>query len=88
MIEQLKEIYGYVILYIPTVLTAIGTILSYIKIFKGLKQEDLKKEIESTKMLLKQQAQDNEQLKNLNKELINEISKVRKYEDVKTNKDI
>lgn len=81
MIEQ-------IILYAPTLLMAIGTIVNYIKIFKGLKQDDLKKELEETRKLLAQQANDNAEIKELNRELINEVSKVKKYENVKTNKKV
>lgn len=82
---MIKEI---IILYAPTVLMAIGTIVNYIKIFKGLKQDDLKKELEETRKLLAQQAKDNAEIKELNRELINEVSKVKKYENVKTNKKV
>lgn len=85
MIDQVKEL---IILYAPTVLMAISTIINYIKVFKGLKQEDLKKELEKTQELLSQQAKDNAEIKELNRELINEISKVKKYENVKANKKV
>ena len=85
MIDQVKEL---IILYAPTVLMAISTIINYIKVFKGLKQEDLKKELERTQELLSQQAKDNAEIKELNRELINEVSKVKKYENVKTNKKV
>lgn len=79
------QITQLIVLYAPTLLTAAATILNYIKIFKGLKQEDLKKELERTKELLAQQAKDSAEIKELNRELINEVSKVRKYENVRKN---
>lgn len=85
MFEQIKEM---IILYAPTVLMTIGTIVNYLKIFKGLKQDDLKKELEETRTLLSQQAKDNAEIKELNRELINEVSKVKKYENVSTNKKV
>ena len=83
--EQIKEL---VVLYAPTVLMALATIINYIKIIKGLKQEDLRSELERTRELLAQQAKDNAEIKELNRELINEVSKVRKYETVKDNKKV
>ena len=83
--EQIKEL---VILYAPTVFMALATIINYVKIIKGLKQEDLRSELERTRELLAQQAKDNAEIKELNRELINEVSKVRKYETVKDNKKV
>lgn len=83
--EQIKEL---VVLYAPTVFMALATIINYIKIIKGLKQEDLRSELERTRELLAQQAKDNAEIKELNRELINEVSKVRKYETVKDNKKV
>ena len=85
MFEQIKEL---VVLYAPTVFMAIATIINYVKIIKGLKQEDLRSELERTRELLAQQAKDNAEIKELNRELINEVSKVRKYETVKDNKKV
>lgn len=85
MFEQIKEL---VVLYAPTVLMALATIINYVKIIKGLKQEDLRSELERTRELLAQQAKDNAEIKELNRELINEVSKVRKYETVKDNKKV
>lgn len=85
MIEYIKEL---VILYAPTVFMAVATIINYIKIIKGLKQEDLRTELERTRALLEQQARDNAEVKELNRELINEVSKVKKYEAVKDNKKV
>lgn len=83
--EQIKEL---IALYAPTVLMAIATIINYIKIFKGLKQEDLKAELDRTKKMLESQRQQNEEVIRTQKELINEVSKVVKYEDVSTNKKV
>lgn len=83
--EQIKEL---IALYAPTVLMAIATIINYIKIFKGLKQEDLKAELDRTKKMLESQRQQNEEIIRTQKELINEVSKVVKYEDVSTNKKV
>lgn len=85
MIEQIKEL---IALYAPTVLMAIATIINYIKIFKGLKQEDLKAELDRTKKMLESQRTQNEEIIRTQKELINEVSKVVKYEDVSTNKKV
>lgn len=83
--EQIKEL---IALYAPTVLMAIATIINYIKIFKGLKQEDLRAELDRTKKMLESQRQQNEEIIRTQKELINEVSKVVKYEDVSTNKKV
>lgn len=85
MIEQIKEL---IVLYAPTVLMAVATVINYIKIFKGLKQENLQKELAETRQLLVQQAKDNAEIKQLNHELINEVSKVKKYENISTDKKI
>lgn len=83
--QQIEEL---IALYAPTVLMAIATIINYIKIFKGLKQEDLKAELDRTKKMLESQRQQNEEIIRTQKELINEVSKVVKYEDVSTNKKV
>lgn len=85
MIEQIKEL---IVLYAPTVLMAVATVVNYLKIFKGLKQENLQKELAETRQLLAQQAKDNAEIKQLNRELINEVSKVKKYENISTDKKI
>lgn len=85
MIEQIKEL---IVLYAPTVLMAVATVVNYLKIFKGLKQENLQKELAETRQLLVQQAKDNAEIKQLNRELINEVSKVKKYENISTDKKI
>lgn len=46
MIESIKEL---IVMYAPTVLMVIATVLNYVKVLKGLKQEDLKAELERTK---------------------------------------
>lgn len=83
--QQIEEL---IALYAPTVLMAIATIINYIKIFKGLKQEDLKAELDRTKKMLESQRRQNEEIIKTQKELINEVSKVVKYEDVSTNKKV
>lgn len=85
MIEQIKEV---IVLYAPTVLMAVATVVNYLKIFKGLKQENLQRELAETQRLLAQQAKDNAEIKQLNRELINEVSKVKKYENISTDKKI
>ena len=47
--EEIKQL---VILYAPTVIVAITTVLNYIKVLKGLKQDDLKAELNRTKQML------------------------------------
>lgn len=80
--EEIKQL---VILYAPTVLVAISTILNYIKVLKGLKQDDLKAELNRTKQMLEAQRNQNQEIIRTQKELINEVSKVVKYEDVGKN---
>lgn len=80
--EQIKEM---IILYFPTALTVIATVINYIKILKGLKQEDLKKELDRTRKMLEAQRNQNQEIIRTQKELINEVSKVVKYEDVGKN---
>lgn len=82
MIESIKEL---IVMYAPTVLMVIATVLNYIKVLKGLKQEDLKVELERTKKMLEAQRNQNEEIIRTQKELINEVSKVVKYEDVGKN---
>lgn len=82
MIESIKEL---IVMYAPTVLMVIATVLNYIKVLKGLKQEDLKAELERTKKMLEAQRNQNEEIIRTQKELINEVSKVVKYEDVGKN---
>lgn len=92
----MTEIYEIVALYAPTVLLALGTIINYVKIFVGLKNNAsnimndpkmiaLKKELETTKEeLALMRSQVNEMVRRQG-ELINEMSKVVKYEDGKNN---
>lgn len=82
MIESIKEL---IVMYAPTVLMVIATVLNYIKVLKGLKQEDLKAELERTKKMLEAQRNQNEEIIRTQKELINEVSKVVKYEDIGKN---
>ena len=82
MIESIKEL---IVMYAPTVLMVIATVLNYVKVLKGLKQEDLKAELERTKKMLEAQRHQNEEIIHTQKELINEVSKVVKYEDVGKN---
>lgn len=82
MIESIKEL---IVMYAPTVLMVIATVINYIKVLKGLKQEDLKAELERTKNMLEAQRHQNEEIIRTQKELINEVSKVVKYEDVGKN---
>lgn len=92
----MTEIYEIVALYAPTVLLALGTIINYVKIFVGLKNNAsnimndpkmiaLKKELTATKEeLALMRSQVNEMVRRQG-ELINEMSKVVKYEDGKNN---
>ena len=80
--EEIKQL---VILYAPTVLMVISTVLNYIKVLKGLKQDDLKAELNRTKQMLEAQRNQNQEIIRTQKELINEVSKVVKYEDVGKN---
>ena len=90
----MTEIYEIVALYAPTVLLALGTIINYVKIFVGLKNNAnnimndpnmiaLKKELTATQEeLALMRSQVNEMVRRQG-ELINEMSKVVKYEDGK-----
>lgn len=92
----MTEIYEIVALYAPTVLLALGTIVNYVKIFVGLKNNAsnimndpkmiaLKNELATTKEeLTLMRSQVNEMVRRQG-ELINEMSKVVKYEDGKNN---
>ncbi len=92
----MTEIYEIVALYAPTVLLALGTIINYVKIFVGLKNNAnnimndpkmiaLKKELTATQEeLALMRSQVNEMVRRQG-ELINEMSKVVKYEDGKNN---
>lgn len=92
----MTEIYEIVALYAPTVLLALGTIINYVKIFVGLKNNAnnimndpkmiaLKNELTATQEeLALMRSQVNEMVRRQG-ELINEMSKVVKYEDGKNN---
>lgn len=89
---MINEIAQYIAIYAPTVLTVLGVILTYAKVFIGLKQNAdnlmsnpkmvaLKDELEQTKEeLALMRSKMNEMLKRQG-ELINELSKVELYED-------
>lgn len=96
MIETIQQ---FVVMYAPTVLMAIGTVVSYLTTFKALKTnvremvdnstiKGLRAEIRENKALLEQVLKDNAELKATERELINEISKVKKYENVKLNEKV
>ena len=92
----MTEIYEIVALYAPTVLLALGTIINYVKRFVGLKNSAsnimndpkmiaLKNELTATQEeLALMRSQVNEMVRRQG-ELINEMSKVVKYEDGKNN---
>lgn len=82
MIETIEQL---IVMYAPTVLMVISTVLNYVKVLKGLKQDDLKAELNKTKAMLEAQRHQNEEIIRTQKELINEVSKVVKYEDVGKN---
>ena len=94
MIEQISY---YVSLYAPTVLLAIGTIVNFIKIFKGLrdnaenimndpKMVKLRGELDNTKNELAViKSQLNEMIRHQG-QLINEMTKVVEYEDRENDK--
>lgn len=91
MIDQISY---YVSLYAPTVLLAIGTIVNFLKIFKGLKDnaenimndpkmQALRNELDNSKQelaVIKNQL--NEMIRRQG-QLINELTKVVEYEDSK-----
>lgn len=85
MIEQ------YIATYAPTVLMAISTILNYVKVFSGLKNNAnaimkhpnmvaLQNELESTKQELTLMRSQMQEMIERQGQLINELSKVEKYE--------
>lgn len=89
---MLEQFWGVIALYAPTVLLAIGTILNYIKIFKGLqnnasnimndpKMQALRTELDNSKQELAViKSQLNEMIRRQG-QLINELTKVVEYED-------
>ena len=94
MIDQISY---YVSLYAPTVLLAIGTIINFLKIFKGLKDNaenimndpkmvKLRDELDNTKNELAViKSQLNEMIRRQG-QLINEMTKVVEYEDRENDK--
>ena len=89
---NMEEIYQIIAMYAPTVLTALGVVATWVKIFKGLKDNAsnimndtrmiaLKEELNNTKeQLTAVQSQMTEMIRRQG-ELINELSKIEKYED-------
>lgn len=96
-ISQLfQEVWGWIVLYAPTVLVAIGTALNYLKMLGGLKKN--KEEILNStevKQLKAELTKVHEEYENINSqyrelinregELVNELSKVKKYENIEQN---
>lgn len=94
---MLDQISYYVSLYAPTVLLAIGTIINFLKIFKGLKDnaenimndpkmQALRNELDNSKQeLLVIKNQLNEMIRRQG-QLINEMTKVVEYEDRENDK--
>ena len=91
MIEQ------YIAMYAPTVLMAIYTILNYIKVISGLRSNAtaimnhpnmiaLQSELESTKQELVLMRNQMQEMIERQGQLINELSKVEKYEVGKNDK--
>ena len=97
MINMIDQISYYVSLYAPTVLLAIGTIINFLKIFKGLKDnaenimndpkmQALRNELDNSKQelsVIKNQL--NEMIRRQG-QLINEMTKVVEYEDRENDK--
>ena len=89
---NMEEIYQIIAMYAPTVLTALGVVATWVKVFKGLKDNAsnimndtrmiaLKEELNNTKeQLTAVQSQMAEMIRRQG-ELINELSKIEKYED-------
>ena len=89
---NMEEIYQIIAMYAPTVLTALGVVATWVKVFKGLKDNAsnimndtrmiaLKEELNNTKeQLTAVQSQMTEMIRRQG-ELINELSKIEKYED-------
>ena len=89
---NMEEIYQIIAMYAPTVLTALGVVATLVKVFKGLKDNAsnimndtrmiaLKEELNNTKeQLTTVQSQMAEMIRRQG-ELINELSKIKKYED-------
>ena len=94
MIDQISY---YVSLYAPTVLLAIGTIVNFLKIFKGLKDNaenimndpkmvKLRGELDNTKNELAVIKSQLDEMIRRQGQLINEMTKVVEYEDSKNDK--
>ena len=94
MIEQISY---YVSLYAPTVLLAIGTIVNFLKIFKGLKDnaenimndpkmQALRKELDNSKQELSVIKSQLDEMIRRQGQLINEMTKVVEYEDRENDK--
>lgn len=94
MIEQISY---YVSLYTPTVLLAIGTIVNFLKIFKGLrdnaenimndpKMVKLRDELDNTKNELAVIKSQLDEMIRRQGQLINEMTKVVEYEDRENDK--
>ena len=89
---NMEELYQIIAMYAPTVLTALGVVATWVKVFKGLKDNAsnimndtrmiaLKEELNNTKeQLTAVQSQMTEMIRRQG-ELINELSKIEKYED-------
>ena len=94
MIDQISY---YVSLYAPTVLLAIGTIVNFLKIFKGLKDNaenimndpkmvKLRGELDNTKNELAVIKSQLDEMIRRQGQLINEMTKVVEYEDRENDK--
>ena len=94
MIDQISY---YVSLYAPTVLLAIGTIINFLKIFKGLKDNaenimndpkmvKLRGELDNTKNELSIIKSQLDEMIRRQGQLINEMTKVVEYEDRENDK--
>lgn len=94
MIDQISY---YVSLYAPTVLLAIGTIVNFLKIFKGLKDNaenimndpkmvKLRGELDNTKNELSIIKSQLDEMIRRQGQLINEMTKVVEYEDRENDK--
>ena len=94
MIDQISY---YVSLYAPTVLLAIGTIVNFLKIFKGLKDNaenimndpkmvKLRGELDNTKKELSVIKSQLDEMIRRQGQLINEMTKVVEYEDRENDK--
>ena len=93
----MQEIYQIIAMYAPTVLTDLGVIASYTKIFFGLKNNSkniindpgmvkLRDELRETRETLAVLRSQVSEMTRRQGELINEMSKVVKYEDGKNDK--